>query len=223
MIHDFAVVWGERSLLLDGLGNTVLLSMLGALGALVLGALLSSVLMTPARAPVAKLGVFAARVFVDGLRCTPFLLFAYILYYGLPSIGIRFDNWSASLTALVLYHTAYMAEILRSAWSAQPKEPIEAGLAFGYSGFGLLRRIVLPPLLLSAGPVVGNQMIQIVKDSAFLTVIAVPELTHAASSIQSRHYVPFAAFIVAVMLYWGICLVIEAGVASIGRMAQARR
>ena len=55
-------------------------------------------------------------------------------------------------------------------------------------------------------------MIQIIKDSAFLTIIALPELTHAASSIQSRHYVPFAAFITAVFLYWGLCLVIEAGV-----------
>jgi polar amino acid transport system permease protein len=50
-----------------------------------------------------------------------------------------------------------------------------------------------------------------------------PELTHAASSIQSRHYVPFAAFITAVFLYWGLCLVIEAGVTTIGRVADARR
>ena len=56
-----------------------------------------------------------------------------------------------------------------------------------------------------------------------LTIIALPELTHAASSIQSRHYVPFAAFITAVFLYWGLCLVIEAGVGSIGRAADARR
>ena len=70
---------------------------------------------------------------------------------------------------------------------------------------------------------IGNQMIQIIKDSAFLTIIALPELTHAASSIQSRHYVPFAAFIMAVLLYWGLCLIVEAGVAAIGRMAEARR
>jgi polar amino acid transport system permease protein len=218
MIHDFGVVWGERGLLLAGLGNTVLLSVLAAICALVLGALLSTVLMRQSKAPV-----LVARVFVDGLRCTPFLLFAYILYYGLPSLGINFDNWSASLTALIVYHTAYMAEILRSAWAAQPRAPIEAGMAFGYSGLRLFRRIVLPPLLLTAGPVVGNQMIQVIKDSAFLTVIALPELTHAASSIQSRHYVPFAAFIAAVLLYWALCLVIEAGVASVGRMAEARR
>jgi polar amino acid transport system permease protein len=222
MINDFGVVWGERSLLLDGLTNTVVLTLLSGIGALVLGALLSTVLMMRAEG-ARKAPVLAVRFFVDLIRCTPFLLFAYILYYGLPSVGVNFDNWGAGLTALALYHTCYMAEILRGAWVAQPRAPIEAGLAFGYSGLALFRRIVLPPLLFSAGPVLGNQLIQIIKDSAFLTVIALPELTHAASSIQSRHYVPFAAFIVAVLLYWGLCLVIEAGVATIGRMAEARR
>ena len=77
--------------------------------------------------------------------------------------------------------------------------------------------------MLSAGPVVGNQLIQIIKDSAFLTIIALPELTHAASSIQSRYYVPFAAFITAVALYWALCLVVEAGVNVLRRLADARR
>jgi polar amino acid transport system permease protein len=218
MSHDFGVVWGERGLLLSGLVNTIVLSVLAGLCALALGALLSTVLMR--RQPALVLG---ARVFVDAARCTPFLLFAYIVYYGLPSLGVRFDNWGAGLAALIVYHTAYMAEILRGAWDAQPREPIEAGLAFGYSGLGLFRRIVLPPLVLAAAPVVGNQLVQIIKDSAFLTIIALPELTHAASSIQSRHYVPFAAFISAVLLYWVLCLVIESGISAVGRMAEARR
>src|SRR3984893_11579520 len=101
-----------------------------------------------------------------------------------------------------------MADAVRGAWPGRPREPIEAGVALGFPELRLFRRIILPPLLLSAGPVIGNQMIQIIKDSAFLTIIALPELTHAASSIQSRHYVPFAASITAVFLYWGLCLVI---------------
>ncbi len=218
MIHDFGIVWSERSLLLNGLANTAILSALSAIAALLLGFLVTPALMS--KRPV----IFgAARVFVDGMRCVPFLLFAYIVYYGLPSLGLRFDNWTSGLAALTIYNTAYMAEILRGAWAVQPREPIEAGVAFGFSDFGLFRRIILPPLLLSAGPVIGNQMIQIIKDSAFLTIIALPELTHAASSIQSRHYIPFAAFITAVFLYWALCLVIEAGVSSIGRVADARR
>jgi polar amino acid transport system permease protein len=218
MIHDFGIVWSERSLLLSGLGNTTILSVLSAVAALLIGFVLTPALMS--KQPwLAR----AVRGFVDGMRCVPFLLFAYIIYYGLPSLGLRLDNWTSGLVALTIYNAAYMAEILRGAWAAQPREPIEAGVAFGFSNLALFRRIVLPPLLLAAGPVIGNQMIQIVKDSAFLTIIALPELTHAAASIQSRHYVPFAAFITAVFLYWGLCLVIEAGVTTIDRLAAARR
>lgn len=217
-MHDFVVVWSERALLLRGLGNTILLSLAATVAAFALGALVAMVLMS-SRSTYRRL--FAG--FVDAMRCVPFLLFAYIVYYGLPSLGLNLDNWSAGLAALTIYNTAYMAEILRGAWSAQPVDPLDAGYAFGFTGLGHFRRIVLPPLLLSAAPVVGNQIIQIVKDSAFLTVIALQELTHAASSIQSRHYIPFAAFITAVLLYWTLCLVIEACVACIGRLAEARR
>ena len=215
---DFATVWAERALLLSGLGNTVILSLLSALAALVLGAMLSSLLMSARPWFCAP-----AKVFVDAARCTPFLLFAYIVYYGLPSFGVQLDAWSAGLLALTVYHAGYMAEILRAAWAAQPRAPIEAGVAFGYSGFGLFRRIVLPPLALSSAPVLGNQVIQIIKDSAFLTIITLPELTNAVNSIQSRHFIPFAAFVTAVLLYWALCLVVEAGVSAVGRMAQARR
>jgi len=218
MMRDFAIVWSERSLLLSGLGNTVLLSVLAGLAALVLGALLSTLLMSPRR-----MLSLPATWLVDLARCTPFLLFAYIVYYGLPSLGLQFDAWSAGLFALTVYHSAYMAEILRAAWATQPRAPIEAGVAFGYSGFGLFRRIVLPPLALSSAPVLGNQVIQIIKDSAFLTIITLPELTHAVNSIQSRHFIPFAAFLTAVLLYWALCLMVEAGVTAVGRMADARR
>jgi polar amino acid transport system permease protein len=218
MIRDFGIVWSERSLLLSGLANTAILSVLSAVAALLFGFVLTPALMSKRR-PVA----WIARGFVDGMRCVPFLLFAYIIYYGFPSFGVRMDNWTSGLLALTIYNAAYMAEILRGAWAAQPHEPIEAGVAFGFSEISLFRRLIIPPLLLAAGPVIGNQMIQIIKDSAFLTIIALPELTHAASSIQSRRYVPFAAFITAVFLYWGLCLVVEAGVNSIGRIADARR
>lgn len=218
MIRDFGIVWDHRDLLLNGLANTTMLSMAAVVASLALGVVLTPALMSRRRA-VSR----AARAFVDGMRCIPFLLFAYIVYYGFPSIGLSLDNWSAGLLALTVYNAAYMAEILRGAWAAMPREPIEAGVAFGFSGMRLFRRIILPSLVLSAGPVVGNQLIQIIKDSAFLTIIALPELTHAASSIQSRYYVPFAAFITAVALYWGLCLVVEAAVNVLRRLADARR
>ncbi len=129
MIRDFGIVWSERDLLLSGLGNTTILSVLSAAAALLLGFTLTPALMSKQRW---LKGI--ARGFVDGMRCIPFLLFAYIVYYGLPSFGIRLDNWTSGLVALTIYNAAYMAEILRGAWAAQPHEPIEAGVAVARRG-----------------------------------------------------------------------------------------
>jgi len=122
MIHSFGIVWLHRDLLLSGLANTIVLSVSAALSALIFGALISTVLVRRARTTA-----HIVRLLIDVARCTPFLLFAYIIYYGLPSLGLRFDNWGAGLLALIAYHSAYMAEILGSAWRSLPQDPIEAG------------------------------------------------------------------------------------------------
>jgi polar amino acid transport system permease protein len=218
MTAEFAIVWAHRDRLVEGFTNTLWLCGLATILALALASPVAIGLMTR----VSPLRI-ATRGLVDGMRCVPFLLLAYIIYYGLPSLGIRFDNWTAGLCALVIYNTAYMAEILRGAWASLPAEHIDAAHAFGFSGWRLYRRIILPPVVFGCVPVLGNQIIQIIKDSAFLTIIAVPELTHEASAIQSLYYVPFAAFVTAVALYWIMCRAVEVGVAAVERRAQERR
>lgn len=218
MTEEFAVVWQQRALLLDGFLTTLWISALASAAALALGALLSAVLMSRRRAVA-----WVAEALVDAMRCVPFLLFAYLIYYGLPSLGVQLGNWTSGLLALVVYHMAYMAELLRGAWRGLPAETVEAGRAFGFHGFGLFRRVILPPVLFAALPTLGNQVIQVIKDSAFLTVIAVQELTHAATAIQATYYVPFGSFIVAVGLYWLLCLAVEGTVGMAGTRAEARR
>ena len=218
MINELFTVWQHRGLLLDGFINTAWISLAASVAALVFGTLLSTGLMSR-RAPVA----WASTVLVDAMRCVPFLLFAYLIYYGLPSLGLRLSNWSSGLAALIIYHAAYMAELLRGAWRGLPQEAIEAGRAFGFHGFGLFRRVILPPVVFAALPTIGNQVIQVIKDSAFLTIIAVQELTHAATAIQSTYYIPFGAFIVAIGLYWLLCLAVEGVVGLAGAQAALRR
>lgn len=218
MIKDFAIVWEQRALFVDGFFNTFWLAGASAAASLVLGALFSTVL-TARSAGLRRCG----RWLVDGVRCVPFLLLAYLVYYGLPTLGLRLDNLTSGLLALVLYNTAYVAEILRGARASLPREHEEAGRAFGFAGLRLHRRILLPPTLFAAVPVLGNQLIQIIKDTAFLMIIAVPELTHAASSVQSNHYVPFAAFVAAVALYWALCAAVELGVQRVEQLAELRR
>lgn len=218
MSSGWIVVWRHHDQMLNGLLNTMWICALAAVASLILGAGLAMLLMSRVR-PVVRI----ATTFVDAMRCVPFLLLVYLVYYGLPSYGLTLDNWSAGLSSLILYNTGYMAELLVAAWRSLPTETIEAAHAFGFHGFAVFRRIILPPVLLNAAPMIGNQVIQIVKDSAFLTIIAVAELTHAASSIQSTYYVPFAAFIAAVLLYWLLCLGVEQLVGFTELAAERRR
>jgi polar amino acid transport system permease protein len=218
MSRDFALLWTHADVLLWGLLNTVWLSVAAGALSFAGGGVIASALVAkgrPAR--------WTARVLVDALRCAPFLLFAYVIYYGLPSFGIRLSNWRSGLAALAIYNSAYMGEVLRGVWAELPRETIEAGHAFGFHGLTLLRRIILPPVMEAATPLLGNQAIQIVKDSALLTIIAVPELTHAANNLANTYFIPFLAFLAALALYWLVCLVIEGAVALALRRAQARR
>jgi polar amino acid transport system permease protein len=198
------VIWNELPQFARGLGNTMWLCAVSMLLSLLLGILFVVPLMSRRRAVRTT-----ARALVDGGRCVPFLLLTYLVYYALPSLGLSLDKWTAALITLVTYNTAYMAEILRGAWVHLPSGQTEAGRAFGYTGLKLFRRIILPQVLISVGPVVGNQLIQLIKDSAFLSIITVPELTFAANAVQSFYFVPFESFLVATLLYWALCGSVE--------------
>jgi polar amino acid transport system permease protein len=218
MLAQFAIVWSARDLMLQGCLQTLWLTIVSAAAALALGPLLAMLLMSRHRW-LSRVGT----VLVDTMRCVPFLLFAYIIYYGLPSVGLNFNSAQSGLIALIIYNTAYMAELIRGSWLSLPAETIEAGHAFGFHGLGLVRWLILPPVLLAAAPMIGNQVIQIIKDTAFLTIITVEELTHAATVIQAKYFLPFASFLSALLLYWLMCLAVEQMVRLVAVQAERRR
>jgi len=216
--HGLAVLWEQRDAVLAGFLTTLGIAAVSAVCAALLGLMLFALLISRVRAVA-----FALAWLIDLMRCVPFMLFCYLIYYGLPSFGIVIDNLPAGIIALTVYNAAYIAELLRGGFAALPRDGIEAGHAFGFHGWRLLLRIILPPVLLSSIPMLGNQMVQIIKDSAFLVIIAVQELTFAANEIQATYYVPFASFVCAMLLYWLMCLAVESGVRAVLRMAEARR
>jgi polar amino acid transport system permease protein len=216
--HGIEVLWEQRDALLAGFATTLVITSVSALCAGLLGLVLFAMVISRVRA-VALILTWL----VDLMRCVPFMLFCYLIYYGLPSFGIVIGNLTAGTVALTIYNAAYIAELLRGGHAALPGEGIEAGQAFGFYGWRLLLRIILPPVLLSSAPMLGNQMVQIIKDSAFLVIIAVQELTFAANEIQATYYVPFASFVCAMLLYWVLCLAVEGGVRAVLTMAEARR
>lgn len=212
------VLWEQRDALLSGFVTTLAIAAVAAVCAGLLGLMLFACLISRVRSAAVALAWL-----MDLMRCMPFMLLCYMLYYGLPSFGIVMGNLTAGITALTLYNAAYIAELLRGAYVSLPREGVEAGHAFGFHGWRLLVRIVMPPVLFSSVPMLGNQMIQIVKDSAFLVIIAVQELTFSANEIQATYYVPFASFVCAMLLYWLLCLGIEGGVRAILAAAEDRR
>ena len=133
MIANFLIIWQQRDAVLAGLLNTVILLAVSGVASLVLGTLLTPMLMSQNKA-VSRV----AAVYVDAMRCAPFLLFVYLIYFGLPTLGIRMSNWSAGALALILYNAAYMGELLRGAWVELPASLIESGKAFGFRGFELI-------------------------------------------------------------------------------------
>lgn len=216
-MNGLGILWAQRDLMLAGLLTT--LEITGAAMVLSLG-LGTAVFALTLRSRAMQR---ALTVLIDTMRCVPFLLFLYLIYYGLPAWGITLSNIAAGVWALTLYNAAYFAELMRGAYRALPRDEIEAGRAVGFHGVGLLRRVVLPPLLAAAMPAMGNQAIQIIKDSAFLLVITVQELTYAANEVQATYYVPFASFVCAAMGYWLLCLAVEAAVRHVNIRALAWR
>jgi polar amino acid transport system permease protein len=216
--HGFEIVWSQRDLMLNGLLLTFEIVAISSVLAAILGFALFGLLVQSGPAVVRLL-----KAAIDVIRAVPFMLLCYLLYYGLPSIGLTLGNMTAGVTALAIYNAAYVAELLRGAWKAQPPEADEAERAFGFHGWRLLVRVILPPVLLDAVPMLGNQMIQVIKDSAFLVIITVQELTYAANEIQATYYVPFASFVCAILFYWILCLGVEGGVRSLLRVAEVRR
>jgi polar amino acid transport system permease protein len=216
-MNKWEILWNHRDMILIGFQNTLILFSVSAVAAFLLSSAVVLVLQTH-RSPLSGI----VRSMVDGMRMLPFLMYAYILYYGLPSLGIRFDAWTAGFIALITYHAAYFAEILRGTWATLSTGQAEAARAHGFMNFTMYRHIILPQLVLRSAPVLGNQLIICLKDTAFLSIITVRELTAAASAVQSQYFIPFEAFIVAIALYWLTSILIELLVARMGLVAQGR-
>lgn len=203
-MNQWSIVWSARESFFNGLLATLELFIIAAVVGLAIGIVLCYVMEHQNRV-VDRLIIG----FVSLMRATPFLILAYLLYYGLPELGISMEAWSAGLLALVIYHGAYFFEILRSQRRIFSAGYIEAAVSQGFSRYKIYRRIILPNIFSSSLPLMGNQLIICLKDTAFLSIITVQEITAAANGVQSTYFIPFNAFIVAIGLYWAISILLE--------------
>ncbi|MBO1074888.1 amino acid ABC transporter permease [Roseomonas marmotae] len=154
--------------------------------------------------------------YIELIRNTPFLIQIFIIFFGLPAIGIRLEADQASLLALVVNVGAYGIEIIRAGIESIAKGQIEAGRALGLKPLQIFRLIVLKPAIQAIYPALTSQFILLMLNSSVCSAIAANELTGAANDIQARTFRSFEVYFVVTGIYfvlsltfWGIFALIE--------------
>jgi polar amino acid transport system permease protein len=161
---------------------------------------------------------WALKAYIEILRGTPFLVQLFLLYFGGPFIGLSLEPVPAGLLGLSIYGSAYFAEVFRAGFEAVPRGHVEAAESVGLSRAQIVRRILVPEMTMLVLPAAINLVISLLKDTAILSVITVPELTLIITGIGSKYYAFVEALTLLALFYWG--LVELAG--RLGAFAEAR-
>ncbi len=175
---------------------TLWLSAVSLIGALLIGTAACAMRIGHYR-PLARIAV----IYIESIRSTPLLAQLYLVYFGLPSLGIRMSEEMTGILVLTLNSGAYMAEIIRGGIQSIPSGHIEAGIASGLNYFQRMRYIILPPALGATLPAMLGQAIVLVKDSALLSLISIMELTRAGQILTSERFMPVEGFLTTAAFY----------------------
>ena len=217
-VFNFRDIWAHQAYIIEGIGVTLVLSLVTMVAGLILGAVLSA--MRVYGDP--RLRAFSA-TYVEIIRNTPLIVQLFIVFFGLPSIGVRLDAITASLIALGLNLGAYTAEIVRAGLEAIPRNQIEAGHSLGLSGWQVFRHIVMMPALRIMYPALTSQFVLLMLATSVVSQISAPDLFHVASIIQSRTFRDFEIYAVVAVIYLGLALMFRMALLAIGHVAFARR
>ena len=142
------------------------------------------------------------RVYIEFIRGTPTLTQLFLIYFGLPSIGIVLPGFGAAVVALGLHYAAYMAEIYRSGIAAVDRGQGEAASAIGMTRAEAMRHIILPQAVRIIVPPMANNAVSLLKDTSVASLIAAPELMMRANDLTSEYYMPMQLYIIAGVMYF---------------------
>ena len=176
-------------ILLPGLKVTIPLTVIAFSLAMVIAVIMA--LIQFANVKVLK---HVARFYIWVVRGTPLLVQLYVVFFGLPKVGIVLDPFPSAVIVFALNEGAYGSEIIRAALESVPRGQMEAGYCAGMSYLQIMRRIVLPQALRTAFPSLSNSLIAMVKDTSLAANITVAEMFMATQRIVARTYEPLALY-----------------------------
>jgi glutamine transport system permease protein len=184
MMFDWATVSDALPELLEGLQLTILIAVLGLAGGTVLG-ILTGVVLTYG----GKVATIPAQIYVALIRGTPIVVQVMFVYFALPILmGIRIGATNAAIITLIVNSGAYIAEIVRGALDSVPKGLQEAGLSMGLTFRSVIAHVIAPVAVRRALPAMGNQAVNVVKETSIFLVIGVGELTRRGQEIMAGNF-----------------------------------
>lgn len=196
---------------------TIGISIAAILGGTVLGVGTATLRMSRVR-PFRVLG----GCYVELIRNTPSLTLMFLIYFGLPQLGMRLSPGMAVVIALSISNGAYLSEIVRGGLQAVPRGQREAAAAIGLSSQTAFKEILAPQALRSVLPAVVNQFILTILASSVGTILGVPELTHEVLFVDSRTYRTIELLTFLTLMYVGLTYVVSrAGTAAMTRLDRA--
>ncbi len=150
-----------------------------------------------------------ARVYISIVRGTPLLVQLFVIFYGLPSLGVLIDPWPSAVIAFSVNVGGYAAEVIRAAILSVPKGQWEAAYMIGMSHRRALTRIILPQAARVSVPPLSNTFISLVKDTSLASLILVTELFRQAQQVAAFSQEFMLLYLEAALVYWVICLVLS--------------
>lgn len=161
----------------------------------------------------------AVNVYVEAIRNTPLLVQIYLVFFGLPSLGIQLTANAAALLAMSLNVGAYATEIIRAGIQSIDKGQAEAGRALGLSRIQVFCFVILKPAIRNVYPALTSQFIILMLFSSLVSAISAEDLTSVANQIQSITFRSFEIYIVITIIYFGLTLLFSSLFALIARVA----
>jgi polar amino acid transport system permease protein len=147
--------------------------------------------------------------YVELFRNTPFLAQLFLVFFGLPSIGVKLNTIEAAILAMTLNYAAYGTAIVAGGINAVPESQFEAGFALGLRPFISFLKIILPQALKVIYPALASQTVIMLLETAAVSQISVPELTYQADLIQARTFRSFDVYLVVTLVYLSMGIVLR--------------
>jgi cystine transport system permease protein len=204
----------DWELIRSSLGPLVRGALLGtiplALASFALGLALALVVALMRLSRVRAVSAVAA-AYVSVIRGTPLLVQLFVIFFGLPSIGLTISPWPSAIIAFSANIGGYAAEVIRAAIQSVPKGQWEAAHMIGMDRATALRRVILPQAARVSVPPLSNEFISLVKDTSLASLILVTELFREAQQIAAFSQEFMVLYVEAAAVYWVICLFLSAG------------